>query len=648
MTVAEIAEAIAVNHEDQHFQVENRLRDVLSVLDICSSLVTISETRTGASQAYSKGLSTELRLAHYSIKEYIISNRIRTSSASTYAVEKDPAHEYIARVCIIYLSGMNKRGSLHELVCDYFPLLRYAARYWYEHLREVTLTDSRALELGKRLFDLKRDASFINWLRIHDPDASWDNIDLGRTENLLASPLYYAALLNLPLLTRWCLDQRKDVNAVNVVGGRYGSVLQAAALTGNAEVVRLLIENGASVHIQSGEHGSALQAAVFENHAEIAQILIDNGADPNARCGGHTNALYTSAVRGHVEVMNILITNGAELEVQKGGYGNPLYAAAVRGHESAVRVLAESGANINVQGGGYGTALYAAATQGFDQVVKVLIEHGADVDIYEDCYGNALQAAASGGHIQVVKLLIESHIECDIQSKGYAIAIFVAAANSHHDVIDLLLQKSESLKELYTLSLSGDRTALKELADRRLNLNSHELIKINTALVSAAFRDDEEVLKILIEREPDLSFQGGRLGNALQAAALAGHINSVQLLVEKGADVTAEGGEHGSALQAAAFNGHEAIVKYLIEKGADVNAPGGYYGNALQAASRSGFLSMVQFLFDAGADVNAKGGRYNNALQAATFGGHTTVVELLMQQHQSTTAIVGMTTNGDA
>lgn len=43
LSISEVAEAIAVNYEDEVFEPENdRLRDVNEVLEICSSLVTMS------------------------------------------------------------------------------------------------------------------------------------------------------------------------------------------------------------------------------------------------------------------------------------------------------------------------------------------------------------------------------------------------------------------------------------------------------------------------------------------------------------------------------------------------------------------------------------------------------------------------------
>ena len=81
--------------------------------------------------------------------------------------------------------------------------------------------------------------------------------------------------------------------------------------------------------------------------------------------------------------------------------------------------------------------------------------------------------------------------------------------------------------------------------------------------------------------------RGGYYGNTLQATSSEGHAASsrgheqvVRLLVEKGPDVDAQGGRYGNALQASSSRGHEQIVRLLAEKGADINAQGEFYKNA--------------------------------------------------------------------
>jgi ankyrin repeat protein len=73
------------------------------------------------------------------------------------------------------------------------------------------------------------------------------------------------------------------------MGGQHGNPLQAAASQGHAEIVRLLLEQGADANTLSGEHDSPLQVATSEGHAEIVRLLLDAGADLNLRGCYDTN-----------------------------------------------------------------------------------------------------------------------------------------------------------------------------------------------------------------------------------------------------------------------------------------------------------------------------------------------------------------------
>ena len=89
--LVEVAEAVAVRPGSDFPDGEEKLRGPHVILSICSSLVVLSEIG-------------ELRLAHYSVKEYLVSERIRTSPASPFAMMVDYGNKKIAEICLTYLS----------------------------------------------------------------------------------------------------------------------------------------------------------------------------------------------------------------------------------------------------------------------------------------------------------------------------------------------------------------------------------------------------------------------------------------------------------------------------------------------------------------------------------------------------------------
>ncbi|PON28927.1 hypothetical protein TGAM01_v202035 [Trichoderma gamsii] len=80
--------------------------------------------------------------------------------------------------------------------------------------------------------------------------------------------------------TKLLLEQCPDID-VNAQGGRFGSALQAAAFSGQAESVKLLLEKNANVNAAGGKYGSALNAAIVSGHWNIVEILLQAGATPD-------------------------------------------------------------------------------------------------------------------------------------------------------------------------------------------------------------------------------------------------------------------------------------------------------------------------------------------------------------------------------
>ena len=210
MNVAEVAEAISVDRNKQIFDTENRMFDIFSVLDICSSLVTLSERKTTLKNDQTEEMR-KLQLAHYSVKEYIVSSRIQTTQAKKFAIKENEAHEYMGEACLIYLLHFNRSDSIYADAWVDYPFLQYAAECWYGHCQAISDTSSKIMDLSTALFDIERGSQFINWLKLHDPEHPWRR-DLKRIETV-AAPLYYASLLGILEVVERLLAAGADVNA---------------------------------------------------------------------------------------------------------------------------------------------------------------------------------------------------------------------------------------------------------------------------------------------------------------------------------------------------------------------------------------------------------------------------------------------------
>ena len=76
------------------------------------------------------GLSSRVRLAHFSVKEYLESKRITQSPAKDFFLEASISHGFLAQSCLAYVmhySSSCEKTLSHQDLLKY-PLLRYAAQ----------------------------------------------------------------------------------------------------------------------------------------------------------------------------------------------------------------------------------------------------------------------------------------------------------------------------------------------------------------------------------------------------------------------------------------------------------------------------------------------------------------------------------------
>jgi ankyrin repeat protein len=399
LSVEEIAEVAAVDvGRDPAFDRDEVLEDPLEALNICSSLVTITTSKVDGRVGSAQQI---IALAHYSVQEYLVSDRIKQGSAKHYSMQEVECHSALARGSLKYLTQL--AHPLSKEVLEGSALARYSAKFWSSHLQKTGYEIEQVSQLAMSIMDIQEPA-YLTWIQLHDPDQPWMGLNLGRSLDSVATPVYYAAQLGLSTITRLLLDKGADVNAQ---GGEYGNALQAASWRSHDKIVKLLLDKGADVNAQGGEYGNALQAASFNGNKKIVKLLLDKGADVNAQGGRYGNALQAASLGGHEAVVQLLLDKGADVNAQGGRYGNALQAASSRGHEAVVQLLLDKGADVNAQGGGYSNALQAASFDGNEKIVKLLLDKGADVNAQGGRYGNALQAASLEGHEAVVQLLLD-------------------------------------------------------------------------------------------------------------------------------------------------------------------------------------------------------------------------------------------------
>jgi ankyrin repeat protein len=170
--------------------------------------------------------------------------------------------------------------------------------------------------------------------------------------------------------------------SVNAEVGGY-TALMAAAYSGDLDAATWLVGHGANVKAQTEAGCTALHGAAVSGNAALVKLLLDQGADPNVRYQEPNTS---------------------------GDFQTPAINAASHGHAECLRLLAEHDADVNVQGGPFERApLLCAVTTGREDVVGLLLARGANVQA-RDWQGNSpIDWARRRGDTRIVQLLAKAN-----------------------------------------------------------------------------------------------------------------------------------------------------------------------------------------------------------------------------------------------
>lgn len=421
LTVRELTEAHAVelSEEPPFLDREGRSYEQDDLVDICLGLIEIVEVENENDPEQMMSLA---RIAHFSVKEYLQSDRIRQQKAGRFAIDTGSANAELSQICLVYL--LNPTLSLSDGISDEatlkdFALASFAAEHWFHYYQSSSPGNARSEKLLLRLFQNDNN-SFVNWVRLYEIDRPWwifFDFDERPVDGVI-SPIYYASFLGLEDILRTLLAIQGEIfslpDIINSRFGHYVNALQAASVQGHRRVVQILLQHGADVNAQGGVFNSALEAASIKGHKEVVQILLDHGADVNAQGKFNSYALHAASSEGHDQVVRILLAHGADVNTQGKFDSYALHAASSEGHDQVVQILLDHGADVNAQGR-YGHALHAASRQGHKEVVRTLLNHGADVNAEGRVYDNAIQAALREGHGEIVQMLLDQSADVNAE-----------------------------------------------------------------------------------------------------------------------------------------------------------------------------------------------------------------------------------------
>ena len=181
-----------------------------------------------------------------------------------------------------------------------------------------------------------------------------------------------------------------------------------------------------------------LHFAAETDDCELIRMMLEHGATVDVRNEDGDTPLHTAASSGKVGALNVLLKAGASTSAvdKQCGY-TALHCAAQFGHLAAARVLG-SCSNLNARAGDKRTALHIAVDFGRTEVVKVLLMQGCALHLKDGDGWTALHYAASKGHGDIARALLEAGEKVNARDSTNDTPLHVASANGHAGMVALL------------------------------------------------------------------------------------------------------------------------------------------------------------------------------------------------------------------
>ena len=525
MRLAELGELIAVNLSgDTWFDADIRFPDPRDLLDIFPGLLQVEVNESE---------NPIVRLAHFSVKEYLISERIKTQKPQKFWLPEIQSHELIAATCLAYILHFEGKDiflfieiytfSLRSL--EKYPLMDYACWHWTTHARIADSHQGILKDLG------------LEFLRRSDLRKAWFRefhrsplLDIREEEPVCIPPLFIAASIGVLGIVQTLLESGHDANERCALG----TALETAASQGHSTVLRILLENGADPNLLGRDNYPPLQAAARFGTAESVNALIDFGAEMHDEHGSFGSSLIAACVSSYYgssgeKSADLLLDKGANVHISSKIYGNALQAACAqsRANIALIEKLVSRGIEIDARGGKYGTALQAAcAYSRNDQAVRFLLSQADPcIEVKGSKYGTALQAICAESHDndKVVKLLLGHGAKKTARGGKYGTVLHAACHQGNEKIVRLLLRDQCLEKSV--------------AADQNLDVNE-VTAQYGTPLHVACLGRSEKVVSLLIKLGANINANVPRSGTPLHLVCNGQSTTKIaKLLLANGADV---------------------------------------------------------------------------------------------------------------
>jgi ankyrin repeat protein len=608
------------------------------LLSACPSLITIIDN----------GDSRIVQFAHFSVKEFLTSNRLSTSSEdiSRYHIHPDAVHTTFARTSLGVLLRLGDDDDMFSATS--IPLAEYAAEHWVSHA-QVGSISSRVMGPMKTLFDSDK-PHFAAWLRIYDIDGPSDVSNPFPIRDT-PKPLYYSSLCGFYDLIEHLVKEYPQ--HLNALGGEDGYPLVAALHGGHIRVAELLFQHGANVDAQGRDKQTPLHRALEwpKNYAVGAtRFLLKHGANVNAQREDLSTPLHLAAAREDFEVAQMILQGGGDNEKSLHRMPKRSFPRSEDNRVNLVQLLLEHGAEVNSQNERGATALHNASRVWNLAAARALVDHGANVNAKDNHGQTPLHRVSEEEdyleehRFGVSRLLIERRADVNARDRNHETPLHLASHFPDLKLVRMLLDRGANVNAEdnrcrtplhWVLRVGnysdGDAFGVAQLLiERGADVNARDECH-ETPLHWASHFPKLKLVRMLVDYGANISTVDNQGRTPLHRVLVAkdytdeDRFGAAQLLVERGVDVNARDQDHETPLHLASYFPELKLVRMLLDRGANVKAEDNQARTPLHRvlaaddSSDEDRFEIAKLLIERGADVNARDKRQETPLHLASY-----------------------------
>ncbi|XP_001493514.2 transient receptor potential cation channel subfamily A member 1 [Equus caballus] len=343
---------------------------------------------------------------------------------------------------------------------------------------------------------------------------------------------------------------------INFVNNAKASPLHMAVQSGDLEMIKMCLDNGAQLELMENAKCTALHFAATQGATEIVKLMISSFSGSsdivNAVNGNQETPLHRASLFDHYELADYLISVGADINSTDSEGRSPLILATTSASWNIVNLLLSKGARVDIKDHLGRNFLHLTVQQPYGlknlRPEFMQMQHIKELVMDEDDDGcTPLHYACRQGVPVSVNNLLGFNVSIHSKSKDKKSPLHFAASYGRINTCQRLLQ---------------------DMSDTRL-LNEGDLHGM-TPLHLAAKNGHDKVVQLLLKKGAlFLSDHNG--WTALHHASLGGYTQTMKVILDTNFKCTDQLDEEGNtALHFAAKEGHAKAVALLLSYGADI------------------------------------------------------------------------------